>query len=45
MGSFDRPEHLYVIVENTTARYYPSLPLQSKSNHRAHQFLVEVLHG
>ncbi|MDD2567117.1 MAG: tRNA (guanosine(46)-N7)-methyltransferase TrmB, partial [Thiovulaceae bacterium] len=45
MGSFDRPEHLYVIVENTTARYYPSLPLQSKSNHKAHQFLVEVLHG
>ncbi|MDD2567247.1 MAG: tRNA (guanosine(46)-N7)-methyltransferase TrmB [Thiovulaceae bacterium] len=45
MGSFDRPEHLYVLVQNSTACYYPSLPLQSKSNLRAHQFLVEVLHG
>ncbi len=45
MGSFDRPEHLYLIVENHQASYYPSMPLKSKSNLVAHQFLKRVLHG
>jgi len=45
MGSFDRPEHLYLLVENGCASYYPTLPLKSKSNLMAHKYLNEVLHG
>jgi len=45
IGSFDRPEHLYLIVENNEAKYFPSLPLKSKSNLYAHSFLDKVLHG
>jgi len=45
MGSFDRPEHLYVIIEDKAARYYPSLPLKSKSNLTSHKFLDGVLNG
>ncbi|MBU1657539.1 tRNA (guanosine(46)-N7)-methyltransferase TrmB [bacterium] len=45
LGSFDRPEHLYVIITDEKASYYPSYPLKSKSNLNAHQFLNGVLHG
>ncbi len=45
MGSFDRPEHLYVIVENSQAKYYPELPLKSRMNLKAHKYLDEVLNG
>ncbi|MCW8837640.1 MAG: tRNA (guanosine(46)-N7)-methyltransferase TrmB [Thiovulaceae bacterium] len=45
MGSFDRPEHLYVVVRGKDINYYPSMPLKSKSNLRAHKFLNEVLNG
>ncbi|WP_428737292.1 tRNA (guanosine(46)-N7)-methyltransferase TrmB [Sulfurimonas sp.] len=45
MGSFDRPEHLYVIVQDSEAKYYPEFPLKSRSNLKAHQYLNEVLHG
>ncbi|MDA7817357.1 tRNA (guanosine(46)-N7)-methyltransferase TrmB [Sulfurimonas sp.] len=45
MGSFDRPEHLYLILRGTKAEYFPSLPLKSKSNLKAHKFLDEVLNG
>ncbi|MCF6339317.1 MAG: tRNA (guanosine(46)-N7)-methyltransferase TrmB [Sulfurimonas sp.] len=45
MGSFDRPEHLYVIVRNKDVSYYPTLPLKSKSNLVAHKFLDGVLNG
>lgn len=45
MGSFDRPEHLYIIVRGEDISYYPALPLKSKSNLVAHKFLDEVLNG
>ncbi|HLD23772.1 MAG TPA: tRNA (guanosine(46)-N7)-methyltransferase TrmB [Sulfuricurvum sp.] len=45
MGSFDRPESTYVLVENGTARYYPSLPVRSSANLKAHILLDELLHG
>ena len=45
MGSFDRPEHLYVLVKDNTAAYFPHLPLQSKSNLIAHKYLNGVLNG
>ncbi len=45
LGSFDRPEHLYVIVKDSQASYFPALPLRSKSNLKAHKFLDGVFHG
>jgi len=45
MGSFDRPEHLYVIIDSQEISYYPALPLKSRSNLSAHKFLNEVLNG
>ena len=45
MGSFDRPEHLYLIINKDEIRYYPQNPLKSKSNLQAHQFLNKVLNG
>lgn len=45
MGSFDKPEHVYVIIRGEDAHYYPKKPLRSKSNLAAHAFLNKVLHG
>ena len=45
MGSFDRPEHLYVLIDDKKVSYYPHLPLKSKSNLIAHKYLDGVLHG
>jgi len=45
MGSFDRPEHLYIVLNTKSISYYPSLPLKSKSNLLAHKFLDGVLNG
>jgi len=45
MGSFDRPEHLYVLIKGSEVEYYPQAPLQSRSNLKAHQELVRILHG
>lgn len=45
MGSFDKPEHLYVIIKDKKAFYYPALPLKSRSNLLAHQYLDRIFHG
>ncbi|MCK9473650.1 tRNA (guanosine(46)-N7)-methyltransferase TrmB [Sulfurimonas sp.] len=45
MGSFDKPEHLYLVIKGSKAYYYRALPLKSKSNLYAHQFLNRLLHG
>ncbi|MDD4854964.1 MAG: tRNA (guanosine(46)-N7)-methyltransferase TrmB [Sulfuricurvum sp.] len=45
MGSFDRPEHLYLIVKDGKARYFPTLPIRSRTNLKAHILLDELLHG
>lgn len=45
MGSFDRPEHTYVILDGEKISYYPEIPLKSKSNLRAHMFLDKVING
>ncbi len=45
MGSFDRPESNYVIIEKGIARYFPSLPVRSNANLKAHILLDELLHG
>ena len=45
MGSFDRPEHTYILIDSNEISYYPEIPLKSKSNLRAHKFLDKVLNG
>lgn len=45
MGSFDRPESTYILIENATARYYPTLPVRTSANLKAHILLDELLHG
>ncbi|QFR49625.1 tRNA (guanosine(46)-N7)-methyltransferase TrmB [Sulfurimonas lithotrophica] len=45
MGSYDRPEHLYILISANEINYYPSMPLKSRSNIRAHKILNEVLNG
>jgi len=45
MGSFNRPEHLYVVLDKNSGYYYPRNPLKSKSNLNAHKHLKELLNG
>lgn len=45
MGSFDRPEHLYIIVKEQSTTYYPAIPLKSRSNLTSHQYLDKVING
>ena len=45
MGSFDRPEHLYLIVKDDSIRYYPELPLKSRGNLAAHKHLNRIING
>jgi tRNA (guanine-N7-)-methyltransferase len=45
MGSFDRPEHLYLIVNKKGVYYFPELPLRSPVNLEAHQELIKVIDG
>ncbi len=45
MGSFDRPEHLYLILSPTRASYYPGKPVRTRTNLNAHTFLSEALRG
>ena len=44
MGPFERPEHLYVLLGDTPS-YFPTPPVRSRTNYRAHQLLQEALHG
>jgi len=45
MGSFDRPEHLYLILSETCAEYFPVLPIKTATNFKAHNYLSELLNG
>jgi len=45
MGSFDRPEHLYLIINDDTITYYPDLPLKSPINVEAHRHLRKAING
>ena len=36
-GSFDRPEHRFIIRRDGDIYYYPHLPVRSKTNYLAHQ--------
>jgi tRNA (guanine-N7-)-methyltransferase len=45
MGSFDRPEHLYLIITDARLSYYPELPLRSPINLEAHKELIKAING
>jgi len=41
-GSFDRPEHKYILLEENGCRYFVSPPVKTTVNNRAHQKIVEL---
>ncbi|WP_309496864.1 tRNA (guanosine(46)-N7)-methyltransferase TrmB [Sulfurovum sp.] len=44
-GSFDRPEHKYILLEEERCRYFVSPPVKTTVNFHAHQKLIEQLKG
>jgi tRNA (guanine-N7-)-methyltransferase len=42
-GSFDRPEHKYIILDNISCRYFVSPPVKTQINYEAHQKIMELL--
>ena len=42
-GSFDRPEHKYIVLGHEGCRYFVSPPVKTMVNYKAHQKLVEQL--
>ncbi len=42
-GSFDRPEHKYILLEEEGCRYFASRPVKTSVNHKAHQKIMELL--
>lgn len=45
MGSFERPEHLYVIIGKERSYYFPTQPVPSQNNFAIHDHLDRLLHG
>ena len=45
MGSFERPEHLYVIIGEEKSYYFPTKPVPSQINFAVHRHLDGLLHG
>ncbi len=44
-GSFERPEHLYLIFRDDTTIYFPQEPIATPTNYKVHQRLIKELHG
>jgi len=44
-GSFDRPEHKYILLQEESCRYFVSPPVKTTVNFQAHQKLIEQLKG
>ncbi|MCW8821470.1 MAG: tRNA (guanosine(46)-N7)-methyltransferase TrmB [Sulfurovum sp.] len=42
-GSFDRPEHKYILLEEDSCRYFVSSPVKTTVNFQAHQKLAEQI--
>ncbi len=42
-GSFDRPEHKYILLEQNSCRYFVSPPVKTTVNFQAHQKLAEQI--
>lgn len=45
MGSFDRPQHLYLLIDALTCNYFPEAPIRSRTHLKIHNHLRELLHG
>jgi len=43
-GSFNRPEHKYIILDKTSCRYFVSPPVKTAVNYEAHKKIMELLH-
>ncbi len=41
-GSFDRPEHKYLLVDANTVHYFPKPPIPSRANKKAHIKIKEL---
>lgn len=41
-GSFDRPEHKYILMGKEGCRYFASVPVKTMVNYRAHQKMGEI---
>ena len=44
-GSFTMPEKKMIYIADDSCRYYPTLPVKSVANFKAHNFIKEVLNG
>jgi len=42
-GSFDRPEHKYILLDKTSCRYFVSSPIKTMVNYEAHKKIMELL--
>ncbi len=40
-GSFDRPEHKYILIEENSCRYFVSPPVKTTVNYEAHKKIME----
>ncbi len=45
MGSFDKPEHLFLIITDEKNYYFPASPIASRTNYTSHLKLKELLYG
>ncbi len=45
LGSFERPEHLYLIFKEKETIYFPQEPIATRTNYKVHQQLIKELHG
>jgi len=42
-GSFDRPEHKYILLDDTGCRYFVSPPVKTEVNYLAHKQIMEYI--
>jgi len=42
-GSFDRPEHKYILLDKTGCRYFVSGPVKTTVNYEAHKKIMELI--
>ncbi len=42
-GSFDRPEHKYILLDDNSCRYFVSAPVKTNVNFEAHKKLIEEI--
>jgi len=42
-GSFDRPEHKYILLDTESCRYFVSSPVKTTVNYEAHKKIMELL--